>query len=411
MSFVDFLLSYIFYYPLLMSTVWVVASLFHFFRRERGNPQTLPKELTPLVSVVIPAHNEEKVISDTLEAALKLDYPSYEVIVVDDGSTDHTPQIIANYTQRKNFRIVLKEVNEGKALALNDGALLAKGEIILTLDADALPDSKILQEIVPHFISSSRVGAVTGNPLVRNRTTLLAKIQTAEFTSIISLIKRAQRILGKLLTVSGVVAAFRKAALIDVGFWDPDIVTEDINLTWKLQKRAWDVRFEAKAVAWILVPESLRGFWHQRVRWTQGGIEVMRRHADVWRSWRQRRILGVYIEYILSIIWAYDFIIMAFLWLVSITFGIKIPSASPIPQWWGALLSVMCLAQFATAVLLNRRYDPTLSHYYFWVVWYPLVYWILNALAVVWATPKGLTRPLRQPATWSSPDRGIHLKN
>ena len=98
-----------------------------------------------------------------------------------------------------------------------------------------------------------RVGAVTGNPRVINRNSLLAKLQAIEFTSIVSLQRRGARIWGKLLTMSGVVGAFHRDALYDVNFYSPQMVTEDIDVTWRLQLRYWDIRYEPRAVVWMRV--------------------------------------------------------------------------------------------------------------------------------------------------------------
>lgn len=120
------------------------------------------------------------------------------------------------------------------------------------------------------LIQYPHVGAVTGNPRIRTRSTLIGRIQVGEFSSIIGLIKRTQRIYGRVFTVSGVIAAFRRQALADVGYWSPDMITEDIDISWKLQLRHWDIFFEPRALCWILMPETLRGLWKQRLRWAQG---------------------------------------------------------------------------------------------------------------------------------------------
>ena len=94
---------------------------------------------------------------------------------------------------------------------------MSKGELVVTVDADCMLDARALHWMAWHFTNFPRVGALTGNPRVRNRTTLLAQIQTAEYARVIGLIKRTQRVLGKVLTVSGVIAAWRRQALLDVG--------------------------------------------------------------------------------------------------------------------------------------------------------------------------------------------------
>src|SRR3990172_1081995 len=154
-------------------------------------------------------------------------------------------------------------------MALNDALLCLNGEIVLTIDADAVVDTRILRYLVPHF-SSARVAAVTGNPRVSNRRTLLSKIQLIEFTSIVGLLRRAQRVWGRIQTVSGVVVAFRKKALFDVGLFNPSMATEDIDMSWRLQKRFCDIRYEPNELVCIHVPETLRAYLKQRKRWAIG---------------------------------------------------------------------------------------------------------------------------------------------
>jgi biofilm PGA synthesis N-glycosyltransferase PgaC len=396
-----------------MSIIWMIGAVYFHFRYERNVPKYPALETNPLVSVLIPAHNEAENIAETVAAVLETDYPNYEVIVIDDGSTDDTGRIVEEIAARNDkVRLLVLKNNQGKAAALNYGTLLSKGEIIVTIDADCLLEARAIHWMVWHFEKFPRVGAVTGNPRVRNRTTLLAKLQTGEYASIIGLIKRTQRLLGKVLTVSGVIAAFRKQALLDVGLWDTDMVTDDINVTWKLEKRFWDVHYELNAIGWMLVPETISGLWRQRVRWAQGGLEVLRRHADIWSDLRESRLWPIYIDYMLSLIWSFAFVIFSLLWLGMTFFSFTVPGApgaSPIPLWTGSIVALVCVTQFGVSFLLDRKYDSNLFKYYFWVIWYPVVYWMFSALAMIRATPKALTKKFGTAATWQSPDRGLRL--
>jgi biofilm PGA synthesis N-glycosyltransferase PgaC len=239
-------------YPITMACVWVVLSVGFARRRERPasapdpTAPTLPPAPLPFVSVVIPAHKEAETIGRTLEALLSVDYPSYEVIVVNDGSTDDTAAVVRRYLHTGIVRLLDKTVNEGKAMGLNDAMPLCRGEIVVVLDADIVVTPGVLRALVPHF-ESPRVGAVTGNPRVANRGSLLRNLQTLEFASIVSVQRRAQRVWGRVLTVSGAIAAFRKTALVDAGLFSPDMATEDIDMTWKLQSRFWDLRDQTSA--------------------------------------------------------------------------------------------------------------------------------------------------------------------
>ena len=133
----------------------------------------------------------------------------------------------------------------GKATALNTGALLARHEILVCIDGDALLDPQALRWIARVFTASG-VGAVTGNPRIRNRTSLLGRLQVGEFSSIIGLIRRAQTVYGRLFTVSGVLCAFRKRALEEAGWWSPRTITDDIDVTWRVQLAGWRVDLRAQ---------------------------------------------------------------------------------------------------------------------------------------------------------------------
>ena len=298
--------EFVFWYPALMSVAWVVGGILFYFGNERRGP--LPLYETPMVSILVPCYNEAETIAHTVMELSKLKYPNYEIIAINDGSSDNTSEVIQCLLPKyRRLRFVDLKENNGKANALYLGLIAAKGEILMGVDSDSylMPDA--LNYIVPHFTNpynGERVGAVTGNPRVRNRSSLLAKLQLCEYASIVSLIKRTQRVWGKVMTVSGVVVAFRKRALLDCNLWDRDMITEDIGVTWKLEKNFWDVRYEPNALCMMLVPETVKGLFKQRKRWSQGGMEILRRHYDVVGHWKTRRMILVYLEQITSIVWA-----------------------------------------------------------------------------------------------------------
>lgn len=406
---------FLFYYPLMMGIIWIAGSVLYYWKKERHSfSEEFEEADYPFISLLIPAFNEEKTIEETVRYASELNYPKYEIIVINDGSKDRTNQILQGLLPiYENLRLVNLLQNKGKANALKQGLLVSKGEFIATIDSDAVLDKDALREIMPHFLTPNngeRVGAVTGNPRIRNRTGLLAKIQLVEYASIIGLIKRTQRILGKVMTVSGVFVVFRKKALLDAGMWDTDLITDDIGVTWKLQRKFWDVRYEPKALCWMLVPETLQGIWKQRLRWTQGGIEVILRHMDIFADWRQRRLYPVYLEQLLSILWAIAWFISTCWAVIRFVFynDFVLPTL-----WIGNYLSLICLLQFFVALLIERRYEKNILKYLLWAIWYPVIYWHINALLVIAALPRGL-KILRtnkeEFATWDSPDRGLHLE-
>jgi poly-beta-1,6-N-acetyl-D-glucosamine synthase len=401
-------LSFFAWYPLVSSGVLVLVSMLYYLRRERRAEDIKPKldpAYTPMVSVLIAAYNESEHIQATIDGILAIDYPNFEVVIIDDGSADDTSALVLPYVRDRKVRLVRKLVNEGKAMALNDGLRCTNGEILLVMDADAIPDPQVLNVVVPHF-KSPRVGAVTGNPRVLNRDTLLCKLQAIEFTAIISLQRRAQRVWGRILTMSGVVGAFHRDAILDAGLYSPDMATEDIDLSWKLQLKFWDIRYEPRAVVWMRVPATLGGLWRQRRRWATGLAQVLRRHGRSAMAWKRRRLWPLVVESWLSIAWAYCFVALTSLWLFCYTIGYPPVGASPIPNWWGMLIGTMCLTQLLVGVLLDRRYDRRISLYYFTAVFYPLLYWIVMAIVTSISTPAAILRaPRAAPVRWK-PVRG-----
>jgi len=404
------LLTFFAWYPIASSAMWIYTAIIFYVRRESDSGNSDEKEdgdgfyhlaEYPRVSFVIPAFNEEANITPTLIGVLAVDYPDFEVVVVDDCSTDATARMIRPFLHDRRLRVVRKHLNEGKAMALNDAIPLTNGELVMVMDADAIPAPDILRYMVPHF-RSPRCAAVTGNPRVVNRESFLAKLQAIEFSSIISLMRRAQRVWGRIMTMSGVVGIFRRSALIDVGLYSAEMATEDIDLTWRLQLRHWDVRYEPRAVMWMRVPQSLLGLWLQRRRWALGLSQVITRHGPSLFAWRHRRFWPVLIEACLSVGWAYSYVFLSLIWITSYAVGYPPVGASPIPNFWGMLIATLCLLQLLTGVVLDRGYDQKLPRYYLMAIFYPLVYWILMAVITVVTAPLGLAvnRQRRKVTRW-----------
>ena len=262
---------YVFWYPLVMSLFWIAGSIIFTKKREQRIELEMNQIDWPMISILIHCYNEEDTIEETIYLMNKIAYPNKEIIAVNDGSKDKTSEILYRLAkQYDNLKIIDCKENCGKANALKLGTFASKAEYLICVDSDAILDPYAAHYLIYHFLhNGERLGAVTGNPRIRNRDTLLAKLQIVEYASIIGAIKRSQRIWGKIMTVSGVVLAFRKKALVDVGLWDHDMITEDISISWKLQERFWDIRYEPRALCWMLVPETIKGIWKQRIRWAQ----------------------------------------------------------------------------------------------------------------------------------------------
>lgn len=410
----EWILGFAFYYPLFMAYLWMAGALYYYFSKERKeNLYVIAPKLPeyPHVSVLVPCFNEGVNAYETIGALLELNYPNYDIIAINDGSTDNTAAILDDIAAKHSkVKAIQLASNQGKAMALTVGAMMSTSEYLVCIDGDAMLDRNCILWMMRHFVTGARVGAVTGNPRIRNRSTMLGKLQVGEFSSVIGLIKRAQRVYGRVFTVSGVVAAFRKSALHQVGYWSTNMVTEDIDISWKMQTNYYDVRYEPNALCWILMPETLFGLWKQRTRWAQGGAEVLLKFKDIFADFKKRRMWPVYAELVISIIWAYTITIIFLLWLIGLF--LDLPSYLHIsafaPGWNGVLLAMTCLLQFAVSLFIDSRYEPKIRRYYYWMIWYPMLFWMLSALTTVVGLPAALMKNRNERATWTSPDRGLH---
>jgi cellulose synthase/poly-beta-1,6-N-acetylglucosamine synthase-like glycosyltransferase len=232
------------------------------------------------VSVIVPAYNEEAGIAATVESLSRSRHP-IEIIVVDDGSTDRTADIVQALIDRRPPGLpplrLIHQTNAGKPAALNAGAARARGDILVMMDGDTVFEVDTIGYLVQPFADPS-VGAVSGNAKVGNRTGILGRWQHIEYVVGFNLERRMYDLAGCMPTVPGAVGAFRRDALARVGGISQDTLAEDTDVTMAVIRDGWRVVYEERAVAWTEVPTSLRQFWRQRYRWCYGTLQAMWKH-------------------------------------------------------------------------------------------------------------------------------------
>jgi cellulose synthase/poly-beta-1,6-N-acetylglucosamine synthase-like glycosyltransferase len=256
----------------LMAVPLAVASKRHEKQITESPPYIVP------VTVIIPAYNEEKWIGRCIEAVLEADYPSKEVIVVDDGSTDNTYEIASRYVSKGIT--VLRKPNGGKASAINYGLLFANGDIIVTVDADSIIGREALKNIVKPF-REARVSGVSGNVKVVNQVNWLTKCQALEYQTEISLIRRATSFFGAVQVMPGSLAAFKSRPVLEVGKYDHGTLTEDFDITVKLLKAGGGIiQGPSNAFVYTEAPSTLSNLYRQRMRWYRGNVQTLLRHLD-----------------------------------------------------------------------------------------------------------------------------------
>ena len=238
-------------------------------QKRKSKHRSFQDSYQPFVSILITAYNEEKVIGKTIHSIMKSRYPQFELIIVDDGSTDQTANIVEMECNKySNIRLLRKE-NGGKASALNLGIQNASAGIIVTLDADTIIVEDTISMMIRHFIDPN-VGAVAGNVKIGNRKNLLTWWQHIEYVTGFNLEKRAFDELDSITVVPGAIGAWKKSAIKEVGLFEEDTLAEDTDVTMKLLRKGYKIRSEVNAIAYTEAPEDIRSFIKQRYRWTFG---------------------------------------------------------------------------------------------------------------------------------------------
>nr|WP_263314120.1 poly-beta-1,6-N-acetyl-D-glucosamine synthase [Mammaliicoccus sp. Marseille-Q6498] len=405
----DLLLQFFIIYPIMMSVFWIIGTLIYYVLIERKlKTRSVNYEPTEGISFIISCYNEEETIADTIKNLNSLSFPIKEIIAVNDGSSDNTKAELLNLKHDYDFKFINLDINKGKANALNIAAAEAQYPYLMCVDADTIIDDDAPYYMIESLVKDASLGAVTGNPRIRNKSTLLGKIQTIEYASLIGSIKRAQTINGYINTISGVFTLFNKRALEENGYWDTDMITEDIAVSWKFHLSGYKIKYEPRALCWMLVPETFKGLWNQRVRWSQGGHEVILRDFKKMFKVRNISLWLLFLEQVVSVIWVYGIILMLVISLLKVNlldfyfynynFSVFLLSAF--------LLTFVNIIQFTVSLLIDSRYERKNNFFVIFLSWYPTFYWIINALVVIVAFPKALKRKKGEFATWTSPDRG-----
>ena len=245
-------------------------------RRERIHAGS---DYVPFVSILVPAYNEELVIANTIDSLLNSDYPSYEIIVIDDGSQDNTSKVVTERFGGDERVRLFTVANAGKAEALNSGLRHARGELVIALDADTLFAPHTIAALAHRFYDQT-LGAIAGNAKVGNRVNVVTRWQALEYITSQNMDRRAFASLNCITVVPGAVGAWRKDLLVDVGGFPSDTLAEDQDLTLRIRRLGYRIGYEETAIAWTEAPHNLRSLAKQRFRWAYGTLQCMWKHRD-----------------------------------------------------------------------------------------------------------------------------------
>lgn len=260
--------------------IWIIVLVFiESFVRGRKPVSVETQEM--LASIIVPCYNEELVVARTIDSLLHSSYKNFEILVVDDGSKDATWDILRrNYEQNPQVRLFTKS-NGGKTNAMNFGIEEARGEVIITVDADTIFTTGTLATLVSHF-ADPQIGAVAGNVKVGNRINFLTCFQALEYIISQNFDKKAFSFLNAITVVPGAIGAWRRSIIGAIGGLSHDTLAEDADMTVSVVSLGYKVVYEPNAIAYTEAPDTVRGFIQQRVRWMYGTFQVL---------WKYRKLL------------------------------------------------------------------------------------------------------------------------
>lgn len=308
----------------------------------------------PFISVIVPVYNEGKVLRVSIESLLDLDYPNYEIIVVNDGSTDNTASVAEELVGYQKGRVGLVKVtlinkpNGGKAKALNAGIQFSEAQFVLCMDGDSQLSANTLKMAVRHFIDPA-VGAVAGNVKVENRKRFLTDLQALEYLEGLNMARSAQGFVQSVNIIPGPIGVFRKNALRDSGFYSSDTFAEDADITLKILAAGWKIVYEPNAIAYTEAPLTIQQLLKQRYRWTRGILQAIRKHKKYLYnpSINFNNSFVLWTMFYEAIIWpAMNIFVNLYFILVALLYGLS----SFIFLWWvGIAVLDMMAAVFCIA--------------------------------------------------------------
>lgn len=268
----------LFYHAFLMLGGYLHALKYREFKQKFN----IPIEDYPKVSILIPAHNEEIVIENTIKSMIRLDYPQekLELLVINDHSSDQTGPIIDRYAKEYRFIRAIHtkppHAGKGKSGALNQGLKHATGEIIVVYDADNTPEPEAIRNLALGLMVDEKAGAIVGKFRVvnanKNLLTRLINIETLTFQW---LAQAGRWFWFKMATIPGTNFAIRKSILDKLGGWDEKALSEDTELSIRVYNLGYYIRFFPEAITWEQEPENIRVWWRQRTRWARGNQYVI----------------------------------------------------------------------------------------------------------------------------------------
>lgn len=283
----------------------------------------------PMISILVPAHNEAKVIGRTVESLLLLNYPKskMELIVINDNSSDNSKEILENIKDRYNnynFTIINTDSltgGKGKSNALNIGYTISKGDFIAVYDADNTPDKNALRYLVQTIVMNDELGAVIGKFRTRNKNkNLLTKFINIETLSFQWMSQAGRWQLFNLCTIPGTNFILRRSIIEEIGGWDSKAIAEDTEISFRIYKLGYKIKLVPQSITWEQEPETVKVWIKQRTRWAKGNIYVLMKYIkNIFKQGRNKIVFDIAYFFSVYFLFLTSVIISEILFVLSIS--------------------------------------------------------------------------------------------
>ncbi|MGO4494408.1 glycosyltransferase family 2 protein [Paenibacillus sp. 2RAB27] len=397
---------------LLVNVILIVAGYLYYIQIENKPVAPIEGE-PPFVSIMVPAHNEAKVITKTVESLLALSYPHdrYEIIVINDNSSDNSSVLLGNLqTKYPNRNLIILNTDnviggKGKSNALNLGFKRSKGELIAIYDADNTPEKTALTYLVSEITHDASLGAVIGKFRTRNRdASLLTRFINVETLSFQWMAQAGRWKLFKLCTIPGTNFIVRRSIIEQMGGWDVKAIAEDTEISFRIYLMGYKIKFQPKSVTWEQEPQTVKVWFKQRTRWAKGNIYVIVKNIPLLFKRSARNIhfdilyyLSIYVLLLTSLVMSDLLLILHALGYVSTTI------ASFSSFLWGLAIILFILGTFIT--LVTEKGEMKLSNV--WIIMLMYVsycqMWMVVAAYGMYAFLKDLV--FKREAKWYKTER------
>lgn len=410
-------------YYIALILIWVML-LYHMFLMQGGyrHSQTYRRVIPqwerrmnkvdlPTVNIFIPAHNEEVVIKDTLEAMRQLYYPKdkLEVIVINDNSSDRTGEIAQRYADQYSFIRVIEtkppNKGKGKSSALNEALAQTSADVIAVYDADNTPERMAIWYLVMGLLNDEKAAAVVGKFRVVNAAaTWLTKFINIETITFQWMVQAGRWKWFRIATIPGTNFAIWRHVLEEVGGWDVQALAEDTELTVRLYDKGYHIRFFPAAITWEQEPETLGVWWKQRTRWAQGNQYVVMKFLFQASSLKRKRIVfDLFYFFFTYFLFFFGVLLSNGIFIVNLFYDLQLSIGNVALVLW-ALAFLLFIAEVSIA--LSIEVESINSRTIGRIIWMYFTYSQLWIALVIYSLIKEIRRTvLKEEVKWYKTER------